>query len=64
MSSVKYRDGMGECRKNAPRGPVALAWMDGDDIRNQVIMSPFPIVPRDDWCGEFFPLDPTGEALP
>lgn len=61
LSTVRYREGVGECRRHAPRGPVALAWMEGEEIRNQAIMSAFPLVPSDDWCGEFV-SDPTGEA--
>jgi hypothetical protein len=48
-------EGVGECRKNAPRGPVALAWTDGSDVKNAAIISAFPMVPHDDWCGEFQP---------
>lgn len=54
MSSVRYRNGLGECRRNAPRGPVKLAWgrTDNDDL-HVVTLTPFPVVPNDDWCGEF-----------
>lgn len=53
MSSVRYQEGFGECRKNAPRGPVQLAWSRaGSDDTHIVTLTPFPIVPHDDWCGE------------
>lgn len=61
MSTVKYQPGVGECRRHAPRGPVALAWMEGVEIRNQAIMSAFPPMASDDWCGEFVVRDQTGE---
>lgn len=55
VSALKYSDGIGECRRNAPRGPVALAWGGAGEPEHQhlAIMSPFPFMPDDDWCGEF-----------
>lgn len=53
ISAVRYKDGIGECRRNAPRGPVQLAWSRGDEETHIVTMTPFPLVPHDDWCGEF-----------
>jgi len=52
LSPVSYKSGLGECRRNAPRGPVQLAWSKGDDEVHRVTLSPFPLVPFDDWCGE------------
>lgn len=54
-SALRPIEGVGECRRNAPRGPVALAWSSGtEDVNyNRAIMSAFPFVPDDDWCGEF-----------
>jgi hypothetical protein len=62
VSALKYVDGIGECRRNAPRGPVALAWAGADepDHQHRAVMSPFPFMPADDWCGEF---QPNGRAL-
>ncbi len=57
LSSVRYRDGIGECRRHAPRGPLVLAWQHADDssTRHMPIITPFPVVPADDWCGEHAP---------
>lgn len=54
VSSTRYREGVGECRRHAPRGPIVLAWQHGDDAEqaDRPIITPFPIVPHDDWCGE------------
>lgn len=54
ISTVKFREGVGECRKNAPRGPFVMAWMEGDDLKAHAIFSAFAPVPHDDWCGEFY----------
>ena len=55
ISALRPEDGVGECRRNAPRGPVALGWaqrgIDGET--HAAIMNSFPFVPDDDWCGEF-----------
>ena len=51
VSPARYRDGVGECRRHAPRGPVHLAWSQNDET-HVVTLTPFPIVPADDWCGE------------
>lgn len=54
ISAVTYKDGLGECRRYAPRGPVNLAWsQSGTDVTHAVLLAPFPITPFDDWCGEF-----------
>ena len=53
ISAVKFLPGVGECRRHAPRGPVVLAWMEGDDVKNQAVFSAFPPVPHDDWCGDW-----------
>lgn len=57
VSALKYVEGVGECRRNAPRGPVALAWGGAVEPEHQhrAVMSPFPFMPADDWCGEFQP---------
>lgn len=61
ISTAKYQDGIGECRRHAPRGPLVLGWTTpsagGDDIviTHRPIVSPYPFVPNDDWCGEFSP---------
>lgn len=55
ISPVRYKDGIGECRRNAPCGPVHLTWNEarGEDSKiNVASMTPFPIVPSDDWCGD------------
>ena len=56
QSALRPIEGVGECRRHAPRGPVALAWSTGTggggDF-NSAVMSPFPFVPADDWCGDF-----------
>lgn len=55
-SAMKPQPGVGECRRYAPRGPVSLGWAyTGKDAgeHHAAIMSAFPFVPQDDWCGEF-----------
>lgn len=57
-SSVRYPEGTGECRRNAPRGPVNLGWTHGDPkdgAMHIAITSSFPSVPSDDWCGDWAP---------
>lgn len=51
ISPVRYKEGLGECRRNAPRGPVHLTWGHEKEL-HVASMTPFPIVPADDWCGE------------
>lgn len=52
ISPVRCSNGMGECRRHAPREPVQLAWSRGSEETHIVTLSPFPLVPADDWCGE------------
>jgi hypothetical protein len=53
-SALRPEEGIGECRRYAPRGPVALGWAHGKEGESHAaIMSAFPFVPDDDWCGEF-----------
>jgi hypothetical protein len=57
-SSVRYEEGVGECRRHAPRGPVSLGWSRIEKPEQATethvgIMTPFPLVPNDDWCGDF-----------
>ena len=56
-SSLRYRDGIGECRRYAPRGPLTYAWGGQGEPEHQhvAVMSPFPFVPLDDWCGDYQP---------
>lgn len=60
ISALKPAEGVGECRRNAPRGPVVLGWgvAGKPDDYHSAIMSAFPFVPDDDWCGEFQPRSP------
>jgi hypothetical protein len=53
VSALKPADGVGECRRHAPRGPVSLGWThtSGDEV-HRAVMSAFPFTPHDDWCGE------------
>jgi hypothetical protein len=54
MSPLDLEDGVGFCRRNAPRGPVPIAWIEASkssDTRGVIL--PFPIVSDDCWCGEF-----------
>lgn len=55
VSSLKYVEGIGECRRNAPRGPMTFGWSHPgqDEPAHRAIVSPFPFVPDDDWCGEY-----------
>lgn len=57
MSAVRYKDGIGECRRHAPRGPAQLAWTmetpEKSASTHIVTLTPFPPVPHDDWCGEW-----------
>ena len=55
ISAIKWRDGVGECRRHAPTGPAVLGWQSsGDDPEfKTAIINAFPVVPGDDWCGEF-----------
>jgi hypothetical protein len=57
VSTLSYVEGLGECRRNAPRGPLVLGWTSPaegtDTIAHRPIVSPFPFVPADDWCGDF-----------
>lgn len=55
LSAIKQGDGIGECRKHAPKGPVALGWAHQGEAGSShaAIMSPFPFVPDDDWCGDY-----------
>lgn len=53
LSPIKYRDGIGECRRHAPRGPVVLATGQAETM--PITLTAFPILPDDDWCGEFSP---------
>jgi hypothetical protein len=57
ISPVRYKEGLGECRRYAPRGPVHMTWShgDGDKEMHVASMTPFPIVPADDWCGDHSP---------
>jgi len=57
ISALKPRDGVGECRRNAPRGPITMGWSGAGkpEDHHAAIMSAFPFVPEDDWCGEFSP---------
>lgn len=65
-SNVRLPEGMGECRRHAPRGPVNLAWTqdagDGNAPLHAAIISAFAPVPVDDWCAEFSPK--TSETQP
>ena len=65
VSALKYVDGIGECRRNAPRGPVVFAWGAAGEPEDQhrAVMSPFPFMPADDWCGEFERRPATAEAV-
>ena len=52
LAVYKYAEGVGECRKHAPRGPVMHAHAKRG--RPQwLVTSPFPVTPKDDWCGEW-----------
>ena len=61
ISALRPKDGVGECRRNAPRGPVVLGWsvVGKPEDHHSAIMSAFPFVPEDDWCGEFQAGGPT-----
>ena len=50
-------DGFGECRRNAPRGPWKYAEMRVGEAPVTAIISAFPAVAEDDWCGEFEPRE-------
>lgn len=66
ISTVRYREGIGECRRHAPRGPLVLAWQHNDHDsgmqQHRPIITPFPLVPVDDWCGEHTPSTVEGAA--
>lgn len=66
VASFRFRDGVGECRRNAPRGPITIGWgkPGQDELENSGVMSPFPFVPDDDWCGEFQPRSPGAGMSP
>lgn len=52
-SAFSYSAGVGECRRHAPRGPVELErGTNFSQVFNVMIMTAFPPVPFDDWCGE------------
>ena len=55
LSALRPVDGFGECRRNSPRGPIALGWMQkgSDGETHAAIVNAFPFVPEDDWCGDF-----------
>lgn len=57
LTAFKLREGVGECRRYAPRGPVTLGMNAGkaDDGLRIAVVSGFAHVPADDWCGEFAP---------
>lgn len=56
LSAVQYKDGIGECRRHAPRGPLYVAWSrPGETDAHVVTLTPFPVIPADDWCGEHKP---------
>lgn len=59
ISGFKYIDGVGECRRRAPRGPLVIGWgHEGEsEMAHRAVMTPFPLVPDDDWCGEYDPSD-------
>jgi hypothetical protein len=50
-AAMSWGEGMGECRRYAPRGPVMVQ----ANAKGQVIQiaSAFAPVPEDDWCGEW-----------
>lgn len=52
LSAFKFQSGVGECRKNAPRGPVQSV-LTGKQYRH--IVNAFPPTVFDDWCGEHQP---------
>lgn len=49
---LKMVEGFGECRRRAPVGPVNYGVKRGE-IKETTIISAFPPVAVDDWCGEF-----------
>jgi hypothetical protein len=57
ISGLKYIEGVGECRRNAPRGPFVFGWghQGESELAHRAVVSPFPFVPDDDWCGEYSP---------
>jgi len=57
ISALRPIEGVGECRRNAPRGPLTIGWAgEGNpEHEHRAIISSFPLVPDDDWCGEFSP---------
>jgi hypothetical protein len=59
VSALKSAAGVGECRRNAPRGPVVIGWSHGGEpvAVHSAVVNPFPFVPDDDWCGEFQPME-------
>lgn len=63
ISALRSKEGVGECRRNAPRGPITLGWGGAGepDTQHSAIMSAFPFVPDDDWCGEYSPRRRSGE---
>ena len=50
LSAFMLKEGVGECRKNAPSGPINTSFI-GDQAR--VVVNAFPPTAKDDWCGEF-----------
>lgn len=50
--------GIGECRRNAPRGPVALGWAGEGHPLHSAVMSPFPLTHCEDWCGQWQSNEP------
>ena len=57
LSALRPQEGVGECRRNAPRGPAVLGWSaPGEPEHNHTaIMSPFHFTSTEDWCGQFQP---------
>lgn len=53
LAVLKYPDDVGECRRHAPRGPVVLGAYDPKGKTHAWLLSPFPVSPDDDWCGEW-----------
>ena len=56
ISDVNYADGVGECRRNAPQGPVMYyqgSW--ACRPKDFQVISGFPNTLKDEWCGEAEP---------
>ena len=55
-SVVKFGDGVGECRRNAPQGPVVYYQGSRNSRPKDLqVISGFPNTVKDEWCGEAEP---------